>query len=177
TPELAFELGRLCHIAADLSQPLHTDGGPGRPFEDRYHARYEKEVERLLDEFGPVTARSAAPPADVRSALEALARAAHAGYEPIEHAYLSGKGLAPVTELTRVRLRESVAATLDLWASVPPPARGGPPAGASSEAGQAAAVLLAYFGYASLRRRARLSSSGYAASAGRRAVGSARRCG
>jgi hypothetical protein len=176
-PELAFELGRLCHIAADLSQPLHTDGGRRRPFEDRYHARYERDVERLLDDFGPVTARPEGPPIDVRSALESLARAAHAGYEPLEHAYLAGDGLASVEELTRARLRESIAATLDLWGSVPPLARAGPPAGTSSKAGMAAAVLLAYFGCAPLRRRARLRASGCAASAGSRAGGSARRCG
>ncbi|MBI3890011.1 MAG: zinc dependent phospholipase C family protein [Candidatus Wallbacteria bacterium] len=136
--DAAFELGRVCHVVADLNQPLHTDGGREHPYESRYHSRYEKDVERLWDALESAatgTAPSAEPgesvgrvesnaPADTAcsspaSFLEGRAIRAHAGYLAVEAAYLGGGGLVDIEELTRKQLEASVAATVALWRTLP----------------------------------------------------------
>ena len=42
----AFEIGRALHLIQDLSQPFHVGSGL---FEGRYHARYEKWIDRRAD--------------------------------------------------------------------------------------------------------------------------------
>lgn len=48
-----FDLGRLCHIAADLCQPQHTAGRETNPDEDRQHHHFERMADRMIDGLAP----------------------------------------------------------------------------------------------------------------------------
>jgi hypothetical protein len=120
--ELVFELGRLCHLVADLCQPLHADGGPDHPTEKRVHPRYERDVDRRLVELMVRADRSKLPVEfpglDLRGwsrTLERIALRSREQYEVVLGAYDRGKGLQDLEELTAQRLRVAVVATVALW--------------------------------------------------------------
>lgn len=71
-----FHAGRLCHLVADLAQPMHSASDPR---ERRWHAGYERWANRL-EPAAPTRADRARPSPLTEPGLLALARASRADY-------------------------------------------------------------------------------------------------
>jgi hypothetical protein len=91
--ETLHELGRLCHLVADLCQPLHADGKRRNPREREVHAPYERDADRDA-RLGEVRGGAVSPPepSSVEERMEALARASVRDYDAICAAYLDRLG-------------------------------------------------------------------------------------
>jgi hypothetical protein len=141
---LAFEFGRVCHLVADLAQPLHTDGGAAHPREKTYHSRFERDVVASAAAlcFPPLLDAPAAVGVD--AFLRRLATEAHRLYGPLETAYLDGEGFPAVEGLALQQVLVAVAATVSVWRSHPQGRTDGLPASGWQFAGRYSAVLLGY---------------------------------
>ena len=132
--QVVFELGRLCHLVADLAQPLHTDGKSRNPDEGRIHPKYESDADADR-ELGAVAGPPPPPPQPPvwaagegdtngwESRMEALARESWRDYDAICGAYApSSAGQVPgypaARAITRLRVEKALAQTVLLWRAI-----------------------------------------------------------
>ncbi len=149
---LAFELGRVCHLVADLAQPLHTAGGAAHPREKTYHSRFERDVVPSAAALQPPSCPFAPATLGVEPFLRRLATDSHRLYEPIEAAYLGGGGFPAVEGLALGQVLEAMTATIGVWRAYPSDSLAAPPSSAWGVAGRYTAVLLGYLALLRPRR-------------------------
>jgi hypothetical protein len=119
--QVVFELGRLCHLVADLCQPLHADGQQRNPEEPRIHPRYEQDADRdrSLATVAPLLrAPGEGPAGGWETHMEGLARAAALDYDAVCDAYQRGVGYAALGGVTRRGVERAVGETVALWRAI-----------------------------------------------------------
>jgi hypothetical protein len=123
--EFVFELGRICHLMADLCQPLHTDGSAREPLARQVHPRYEKEADRdgLLCDVAPV--QGAITEAVGEGYARALAVESNADFARVIDAYRGAGGYEAVEKLTQRRVGRAIAVTVQVRCGRRPHGGGG----------------------------------------------------
>jgi hypothetical protein len=112
----AYVLGLLSHYIADLNQPLHTAGKARDPYEDEYHSKYEKEVNRSLKSF-ELSNIHIKPITTIKIRVQQMASEALRHYDSIGAAYRSGNGLKDIHAMTEKQIGNSVQNIVDFWSS------------------------------------------------------------
>jgi len=119
--QVVFELGRICHLVADLSQPLHADGKARNPDCGRVHPLFEKDADadRELASVAAVAPTTGTTATGWESRMEALAGESSRDFDAVCAAYAPGHpGYAAVRDVTRRRVACAQGQTLAIWRAI-----------------------------------------------------------
>ena len=121
--QVVFELGRVCHLVSDLSQPLHADGKQRNPDCGRVHPLFEHDADgdRELGSVKPAPSTTA-PVGDgtgLESRMEELALESSKDFDAVCAAYAPGHaGYGALTDVVRRGVARAETRTLAVWREV-----------------------------------------------------------